>query len=231
VLELARQRDVGVLVNRPLNAIVGEGMLRLASVAPQGAGADLEGQLAILAGLESEYRRDLASRLRVQGGGASPDQFFRWSLELGSAAAHVRGLEHWEALESQRILPRVMQAVQALDHALEGEIGRLWRDWRGRYLAELQRALDELRRRAAEKSRAVVDAVAAALDPLLPPERRGESLSRKALWVVSSTPGVSSTLNGMRRPEYVADALGILEWAPLPDAARVYERMRDLELH
>ncbi len=64
-------------------------------------------------------------------------------------------------------------------------------------------------------------AVSAAIDPALPVDRRAEPLSRKALWTLSSTPGVSCVLTGIRRAAYVDDALAILAWPPLPDPLRV----------
>ncbi len=97
-------------------------------------------------------------------------------------------------------------------------------------IAEKCFALAELRRRAAEKSRDVSLALQAAIDPLLPPERRGETLSRKALWVVASTPGVSSVLVGMRRREYVADATAVMSWPSLADPAAVYRAVRERPL-
>jgi len=227
VLEAAAEAGLGVLVNRPLNAMAGEGLLRLASVAVSPTGADLDGQLAILAGIEAEYRRDIAPSLSATKGGLPPEHFFRWSAELRGIAPHVRGLEHWGALETQRILPRLMEAVHALDRGLEGGLADRWEAWRARYLPELQKAFGELRRRAAERSAAAVAAVTEALDRRLPEQRRGESLSRKALWVAAGTPGVSSVLNGMRAPAYVDDALEILAWAPVPAAQEVYEALRD----
>jgi uncharacterized protein len=231
VLECAATHGIGVLVNRPLNAMAGEGMVRLADVpADEAAETPLDDQLAVLAALEAEYRREIAARLQVPEGGTPPQEFFRWSTDLQGAAAHVRGLEHWAQIEAQRILPRLMQAVQALDQALTGPLGEQWRDWRGRYLSELRKTLATVRARAAAQSRAVVDAVSAVLDPLLPQERRAETLSRKALWVAAGTPGVSSVLIGMRALAYVDDALGILSWPPLLDTRRVYEAMRDVAL-
>ena len=72
--------------------------------------------------------------------------------------------------------------------------------------------------------------MAAAVDPLLPAERSGETLSRKALWVVASTSGVGSVLNGMRTAAYVDDTLGILRWPPLASVLPVYEGIRGLQL-
>jgi len=71
-------------------------------------------------------------------------------------------------------------------------------------------------------------AIAGELDPLLPPTRRGESLSRKAIGVVSSTPGVSTVLVGMRQVEYVDDAMAVADWEPLPDPMSVHRRFRSL---
>jgi uncharacterized protein len=68
------------------------------------------------------------------------------------------------------------------------------------------------------------------MDPYLPAERRGESLSRKALWVLASTPGVSVALVGMRRPAYVADALGMLAWPLLTPVEPLYEAAQRLDL-
>ena len=65
--------------------------------------------------------------------------------------------------------------------------------------------------------------MARALDAVLPPNRRAESLSRKALWVLASTPGVSSVLNGMRTSAYVDDSLAVLHWSALEPVRPVYE--------
>ena len=74
------------------------------------------------------------------------------------------------------------------------------------------------------RSRARVNEVEEKLDPLLPEARREETLSRKALWVVASTPGVSVVLNGARTPQYVDDALGVLRFPALANAVAVLER-------
>lgn len=86
-------------------------------------------------------------------------------------------------------------------------------------------------RLAASQHRRVHGAISAAIDPFLPEERRSESLSRKALWALASTPGVSCVLNGMRTRDYVHDSLGILPWPPLADVIPIYQAVQDLKLH
>jgi aryl-alcohol dehydrogenase-like predicted oxidoreductase len=226
VLDVARAAGVGVLVNRPLNAMVNDGLVRLAAVSVPAPAVDLAAQLEALAALEAEYRTGVASHLEAGEGGIPPSDFFRWSGELGHIAPEVQGLEHWSAIESQRVLPLLGQALQALDRHLTGELGEQWHAWRARYVPEVQKALGELRRLAAEKSRVRATRLEAVIDPLLPAERRKETLSRKALWVVASTPGVSGVLAGLRDPEYVRDALAVLSWPPLADPSAVFRAVR-----
>src|SRR5262249_9062159 len=78
VLESAAREGVGVLLNRPLNAIVGSGMLRLADVRAGGALIDLDAGLRTLGELEGEYRREIASGIRVARDSTPPEEFFRW---------------------------------------------------------------------------------------------------------------------------------------------------------
>ncbi len=230
VLEAALEAGIGVLINRPLNAIVGGRMLRLADFLVKGKPLDIDTQIRIVADLEAEWRQRLAPDIRTTRGSLSPNEFFRWTDQLQGLPGQLENLEHWQHIEGQIILPQVGRLLRVLDQSLEGELARVWPSWRDRYVDELTKLLGEFRRQAATRSQEQSTAIAAAIDPLLPPERRGESLSRKALWVLASTPGVSCVLNGMRRPSYVEDSLGILPWPPLPDPLAIYEAVQGLRL-
>ena len=70
--------------------------------------------------------------------------------------------------------------------------------------------------------------MAAALNPHLPLARRGEPLSRKALWVLTGTPGVSAVLLGMRHPDYVSDGMEVLKWPPPGNVRKVYAEMPEM---
>jgi uncharacterized protein len=122
----------------------------------------------------------------------------------------------------------VGQFVQVLDGTLSGPLQETWRSWLEQYLPALDLLLQAFRVQAARQSQAASNRVTAALNPHLPVARRGESLSRKALWVLVSTLGVSTTLLGMRHPDYVADGMEVLKWSPLGDVRRIYEAMREV---
>ncbi len=65
--------------------------------------------------------------------------------------------------------------------------------------------------------------VHARVDPFLPPATLDESLSRKALAVLTNTKGVTCVLNGMRRRNYVDDSLGALRSPPFDIDVHLYE--------
>jgi aryl-alcohol dehydrogenase-like predicted oxidoreductase len=227
VLEVAQREGIAVLVNRPLNAMPTKksGVLRLADFPIEGEPVDFDRQCRTVAALEEEYRKAIAPALQHSGQGMAPADFFTWAVELTRVRPQIQGLEHWEQIEQQMIAPHVNQVMQALSRHLTGTAAEQWEAWRDRYMPQLLTLLHGLRREATESSRAKTALVSAALDPQLSEARRKESLSRKALWVLASTPGVTCVLNGMRSPAYADDSLAIMGWEPLTGVKQVFEGM------
>ena len=228
VLEVAQREGIAVLVNRPLNAMPTKksGVLRLADFPIEGDPVDFDRQCRTVAALEDEYRKAIAPALQQSGQGMVPADFFTWAVELTRVRPQIQGLEHWEQIEQQMIAPHINQVTQALSRHLTGTAAEQWEAWRDRYMPQLLTLLRGLRREATERSRAKTASVSAALDPLLPEARRRESLSRKALWVLASTPGVTAVLNGMRSQDYVEDSLAILRWEAVTAVKPLYEVVR-----
>lgn len=229
VLELAQREHLSVLVNRPLNAMPGVngGMIRLADFPFEAGQVNIDAQLSVVQQLEQEYRTTLAPSIPNSGQGTAPAEFFNWGTELTGIQARVQGLEHWEQIERQMIAPHINQVLQSVPRLVTGKTAEQWESWRDRYLPELLILLRSFRLEATERSRLRTARVAAAINPLLPEERRRESLSRKALWILASTPGVTCVLNGMRSRSYVEDSLGVLAWKGLTEVKRIYEEVEN----
>jgi uncharacterized protein len=231
VVTAAQREGIAVLVNRPLNAMPTKksGVLRLADFPIEGDPLDFDQQCRAVSALEDEYRITIAPALQHSGQGMAPADFFTWAVELTRVRPQIYGLEHWEQIEHQIIAPQVNQVMQALSRNLTGAAAEQWEAWRDRYLPQLLTLLRGLRREATERSRARTASVSAILDPLLPESRRKESLSRKALWILTSTPGVTCVLNGMRSPAYVDDSLAIMGWEPLTGVMRAFNALEQRE--
>jgi len=228
VLALAQREGIAVLVNRPLNAMPTKksGVLRLSDFPLQGDPVDFERQCQTVATLEEEYRKVIAPNIQQSGQGMPPADFFTWAIELARVRPQIQGLEHWEQIEHQMIAPHFNQVMQALSQQLTGTATEQWEAWRNRYVPQLLTLLGGLRREATERSRTRAAFIATALNPLLPESKRGESLSRKSLWVLASTPGVTAVLNGMRSRGYVEDSIAILKWEPVSAVRPLYEVVR-----
>ncbi len=228
LLEYAQAEGIAVLVNRPLNAMPSKhgGMVRLAEMPVEDTGVTFEAQRDAVARLEDDYRRDLAPHIQWSGQGMSPQDYFRWAEELARLRPRVQSFEHWDQIEDQMIAPHLSQVLQALTRHFNQAHAQQWQQWQARYLPQLLLLLKEMRREASLKSREKTSAISKTLESFLPLTRLGEPLSRKALWVLASTPGVACVLNGMRTPAYVADSMAVLGWEPLPEAARLYAAMR-----
>ncbi|HEU5406769.1 MAG TPA: aldo/keto reductase, partial [Nitrospira sp.] len=224
VLEYARRNNIAVLVNRPLNAMVAPNrMLRLADLPLEDPPIDIDQYLSKVGALEQEYRTSLAPNIPPSGTERVPAEYFNWSAELDRIRRQIQGLEHWEQIEHQMIAPHINQVLQLLSHRLSGDVADQWERWRQRYIPELLTLLRGFRHEATLRSQAQTEQVARTIDPLLPTAHRAASLSQKMLWLLTSTPGVTCVLNGMRVPKYVEDSSAILKWEPITDTRPIYE--------
>jgi hypothetical protein len=206
------------------------GILRLAEFPLEGGPVDIASQIEKVARLEREYRDSIAPSAQSPGHGTPPSEYFNWADELERIRPKIQGLEHWEQIEHQMIAPHVHQVLQALPGLLTDKAKEHWEEWRERYVPELLALLQGFRLQATERSRNRTRMLAGVINPLLPEARREEPLSRKALWIVGSTPGVTCVLNGMRTVQYVQDSLNVLNWEPLQSVSQVYERMKMVRL-
>jgi uncharacterized protein YyaL (SSP411 family)/aryl-alcohol dehydrogenase-like predicted oxidoreductase len=228
LLEFAQAERIAVLVNRPLNAMPSKhgGMLRLAEMPIEETGVTFEAQRDVVARLEDDYRRELASHIQWSGQGTSPQDYFRWADELASLRPRVQSVEHWDQVEDQMIAPHLSQVLHALTKHFAQTHAEQWQQWQTRYLPQLLLLFKEMRREAGLKSREKTAAISKALQAFLPMTKLNEPLSRKALWVLVSTPGVTCVLNGMRTPAYVTDSMAVMGWEPLSGVDRLYGAMR-----
>ena len=234
VLEKAQEANIAVLVNRPLNAIPekGGGMIRLADPQVEISNTNFDAQQPKVAALEHDYKQVLAPQIPKPEKGAAPLDYFNWAEELKRIRSSIQNLEHWDQIESQTIAPHANQVFQLLTRHFAGkkEEEQIWESWRDRYVPELVSLLKVMRMEAAQKSAKKLAEIRQIIDPLLPAAKRDEPFSRKALWALASTPGVTCVLNGIRHPVYVDDSLTILQWEPLAQPRTLLEAIHTAKI-
>jgi hypothetical protein len=216
LVEIAREGDLGMLVNRPLNAYVHEPtpkLIRLADpaeIAPSQPEPD--GLLRRVEQLEQHWaHKDVAAFDRANESEADAlGSVFRWGTELRRSLSQFDQLSQWRDLRTRIVEPALAQQYTALSAALDAKPQEAFQGWWDEYAPALQAALDAIGAQLSRRHQAVADAIAGKLDHFLPETWRERALSVKAVRTLLTAP-ITSVLVGMRRPSYVYDMLEVRE--------------------
>jgi uncharacterized protein YyaL (SSP411 family)/aryl-alcohol dehydrogenase-like predicted oxidoreductase len=230
VLRRATEAKLTVLANRPLNAIVDEGMVRLAEPPAEAgdrsaAAGDFASACSEVEQFEQRFRDTFAGSLDTGSGGPAPDQSFVWAEQLRAIDGQLGDVSHFEQVARGQVIPHISRMLASIERVLPGSLRSEWSRWRGGYIRAVETALTALRAQAAASARERTAALRDQLAAVLPLSRHGEPLQRLALWTLASTPGLSVVLLGMRHPRYVDDALEVMAWSALEQPERVYEAL------
>lgn len=213
VIGFARDHGLGVLINRPLNAIADNQITRLAEFGPAPEGieaADATAAIAKLVAQEDRFHEEILPLLDVdQGREKQLVEIFAVGRALQGRWQQFGTYYNWDDVQTRYLVPRVQSGV----NFLSGRDGlpapaASWLTAYVNVLNEAMQAVDAVYRAQAErKSRAVRERAAAADEAWAEAER----LSQMAVRALRSTAGVTTVLVGMRRREYVDDVLAELQ--------------------
>ncbi len=224
LLQFAREKGLATLVNRPLNAMTGREMIRLAdfeTITPQHAEEIYPAQLALLAALEREFIDGIIPRFELRTRLQNLAQIFNWAEQLEGGLHLFRDWAHWDHVKQYTITPHNERALHFLRNFTRA--AETWIVWEKRFRSALNTVLQTLSavhsRSAAEKSRALHTD----LNQSAPELAATPSLSQKALRVLLNTEGLDVVLLGMRRQEYVEDGLQALRAQPAQNLMAAYQ--------
>lgn len=204
LLDFAAQKDLGTLVNRPLNAYdskIGR-MVRLADF-PSHEGVNVAENFRAALGkaieLESQYKaKDVV-----------PLQQVAWGHIINSNIEKIRDFDSWKQILRFEITPILSEALHELSHEEEH------REWAQQYAVVSKNLFDRFGAYFEWREAQLSRKIARDLDTAAPALEASKTLSQKVIRVYRSLPGVHGVLVGMRKPEYVRDALD-LKQASLP---------------
>lgn len=207
-LQFARRHNLAVLINRPLNAIWQDALIRLATVEMPAYPATPEEVLTAvdsLRQLERTFQGDILPQLDVDD---ESRQILREYLAIGEMLdGRWRGFgtyHNWRDIQAGFFLRRAQTAVQFLSER-ENLPPKAF-SWLDEYveaanitLAAVSAYYQEISSRRAQR----IQEAAVAADP----DWQAETLSRTAVRALRSTEGVTAVLVGMRQQAYVQDVL------------------------
>ena len=208
VVQFARDKKIGVLINRPLNALHAGRLIRLAEVEPVAAVSDqnISQQIDDLIISEDSLKLRVLPELDLE---PSTQAQISELINVGATLKHhwrnFGTYERWQELQAHYFLPRFHGAIQFLSQkgALPEALSSKFKSHQKKFEAAFGSITTVYQKEAAEKSGQIRNKVASV------DKDWGEagSLSQLAVRSLRSIPGVSCVLVGMRRETYVEDVL------------------------
>jgi aryl-alcohol dehydrogenase-like predicted oxidoreductase len=221
LLQFAKEKNLGVLVNRPLNAIENNKIIRLADfyIKENRNRKEIKDLISKISALEKKLINNYVNKMNNN---LSEKKSLLECLSLGKMLESNYGKfespNHFKDIKGYYLIPRANFAISEIGKFFEDE--DLLEDQLNNFAITVNITLDsiesDLARQWNENNKQLHDE----LNKYLNDEQRGYSLSQKAIAFVNSLSEVSSTLVGMRKIEYVKDVLGSIK-------LQSYEKLRE----
>ena len=227
LLEYCAEKILGVLANRPLNAIVGKQLIRLADfpereIPPD---QDLDDLLHDIRLQEEEFAGQQLKALDLDA--QSRDAIVQFlalgrNLDEGNWREFAT-MEEWQEISQKVLAPRIQYAFNVLRPISQEVPGVL--TFLTNYAESVDEAFEHLSNYYLNRGHARAIKIHQALDALIGKAYSELSLSQKAVLFVRSLPQVSSVLVGMRSEEYVEDVVYGLQATPVESAVEIWQRL------
>jgi len=209
VLELSERSGIKVLINRPLNAITSTGMVRLADFKAEAfEEKDFIKQMKLVTLMEDDFltektaNEDLTDEEHLK---------LKKNLNFGKTIDEnwkfFGSIEHYNDVVSQVFVPRIDFLINFVETKISDENAK---DFFNRYIKECYKLLNFVsnyyKLRAEKRSRVIHNLIDVNLDAKF----QSLTLSQKTILILKSVKGVDCILVGMRKEDYVDDAVKVL---------------------
>lgn len=225
VLELAKENNLEVLINRPLNAITPKGLLRLADfeVTGQYIENDFVKQNKLVMLMEQDIIDEKLVDMESSEDLDKAKKFLSFGKLIDENWKFFGTLEHFNDNIEYNIAPRINFLTDFFNTKVEDTSAK---EFFAKYLAESYKLFNFISTYYKINANTRNAKIHTIINSFIPEEYQSLSLSQKAGLIVSSTEGVSTVLIGARKEKYVNDAVKILDLKKLPETISVLKRIK-----
>lgn len=223
-LQLAEESNLGVLVNRPLNAIIKNQLIRLADF-PVTEDRN-ENEISELIEDLSQQEKNLIEKY-VNFISVSPSDrknlidCFSLAEILKSNRKNFTNPGNFKEVKGYHLIPRANYAINQLGKHFDDE--KAVRTLRN-YAVTVNILLDSIYSFLAKKQNEKNRHIHQKLDDYLSDEQKKLSLSQKSVLMINSLNSVTSTLVGMRAEDYVNDTIGSIQSDFIENPLKFWEK-------
>ncbi len=228
LLELAGKREIATLVNRPLNAMTKNGMVRLASFRKSDVKqteSEFKSRIRALSSLESDLEQKIITSLPQDISKVDVRQVFSLSNQLANGLESFQNWGQWDHVKQSIIMPQTLSYLTYLNGKLPEDT--TWRSWSDSYAQALYDFLDVISRHYENKAEKRSGELSARLDNLNDTLSLSNTLSQKNLQLLTSVKGIDCVLLGMRKTPYVEDAFAAANQPQIDNAEEVLKKFSE----
>lgn len=225
VLELSKEKDLKVLINRPLNAITPKGLLRLADfeVTGQYIENDFVKQNKLVMLMEQDIIDEKLVDMEASEELEKVKKFLSFGKLIDENWKFFGTLEHFNDNIEYNIAPRINFLTDFFNNQVEDISAK---EFFAKYLAESYKLFNFISTYYKINANSRNAKIHSIINDFVPAEYHGLSLSQKTLLLIASTEGVSTVLIGARKEKYVDDAAKILNVQKLPETISVLNKIK-----
>ncbi len=228
LFDFAKQHNLGTLVNRPLNAMFNNRMVRIVSFRESEAKGIIDAfhkKLVTLQRLEKQFVDKLIKKMPPEVNKELVSKIFSLSKHLNEAFTLFEDWEHWDHIKQNIILPQNFSLLSYFNNNLKEEKDLI--KWAEIYGSALVDFLDIVTRKYENDAQERSIKLSGKLQNMDESLGDSESLSQQALRVLVSMDKIDCTLLGMRRTHYVEDALIATQAQPLANAEGILVKFNE----
>lgn len=233
LLELAAKNNLGVLINRPLNAIKDKKLNRIADFGTNPEYLKLEEaqiitELNLLDSMEEDFLKEYLEILKLsEQNSEAVNYFLKAGQILKENWKSFGSIENFNDVKKQFLIPRVNYAFTVMLRSpnITGEMkNRL--DAIARQINKLMDIIETIYGLMANtRSKAIHKKLDKLVDENLYPDFKNLTLSQKAVLLLNSLPEISCTLVGIRQKKYIDDVAGSLKMPVIGSAKEILEEV------
>ncbi|MBN8570932.1 MAG: aldo/keto reductase [Ignavibacteria bacterium] len=225
VLELAKENNLDVLINRPLNAITAKGLLRLADFEVTGTYVenDFVKQNKLVMLMEQDIIDEKLVDMENSDDLEKAKKFLSFGKLIDENWKFFGTLEHFNDNIEYNIAPRINFLTDFFNNQVEDASAK---EFFAKYLGESYKLFNFISTYYKINANSRNAKIHSIINSIIPEEYHGLTLSQKTMLLISSTEGVSTVLIGARKEKYVDDAVKILSLKKLPETISVFKKIK-----
>lgn len=222
VLEFAKEKNLTVLVNRPLNAVASKGLVRLSDFKWAAfSEKDFIIQLKLVSQMEDELLNEKLSKADLD---EKETGNLKKLITLGKLIEDnwkfFGSIENFNDVLTQVLAPKISRILSIFDRKVNDEEIK---DLSARYVKEIYKLMSFVsnyyKMRADKRSKHIHTLI----DKNLDGKFKDLTLSQKTILILSSVEGVSCILTGIRKDIYVEDVIKVLPMEKIKNAKEIIQ--------